>query len=314
MQEDELLTAAKKLHGTGLAPALNALLAATPELPSAEWRVLLTSIIEQVSLSGNVLPYVAPLTNIIRESNEADGEFLSLAMTIASVPVNREPFAACELAAARPLVEAIAEALGELGEKHCGQWSEIGTAIDIWSQASGIAVANPTECWHMQMDALQRGWRKPRLGRAYWTTTEFPSTQEYAEAVVGKVPDAEKALCLAALVGQGMNRDLALEIARYLGGNSKPQLLDDLQASEAPEEYPPLVQQALSLSRSVVKLTHNLVTGKNLTISHADRERRLQTCSQCEAYVAKSQRCRRCGCYLKAKLPLVTEHCPIGRW
>ena len=242
---------------------------------------------------------------------------LSLCTSIAVCRISQDDFRPTRLNGSEVLIDAILGALQEYKAslRDDSTQQELGTAIDIWSQASGIPVDNPTGRWHMQMDALRRGWRRPRLGRAYWTTTKLPTSAEYARALLQNVPEEQQVLCLEALVREGMNRELALEVAAFLSTEQEHHLAAALaRPRAAPAAYPPLVQQAVSLSRSVMKLTQRLVTGQEIRVTDAERIARLEACTRCDAFDADSYRCQHCGCYLKAKLPLATEHCPIGHW
>ncbi len=39
---------------------------------------------------------------------------------------------------------------------------------------------------------------------------------------------------------------------------------------------------------------------------------RLELCDPCE--FKKDARCGKCGCYLRAKVKMATEACPVGKW
>lgn len=40
----------------------------------------------------------------------------------------------------------------------------------------------------------------------------------------------------------------------------------------------------------------------------------LEICKQCEFWRVSDNRCSKCGCFLKLKVKLATEHCPVERW
>lgn len=42
--------------------------------------------------------------------------------------------------------------------------------------------------------------------------------------------------------------------------------------------------------------------------------RRLAICEGCEYFHAKSKRCTQCGCFLKWKTAMRSQHCPIDKW
>ena len=43
-------------------------------------------------------------------------------------------------------------------------------------------------------------------------------------------------------------------------------------------------------------------------------ERRLSICRECPYFVQRTERCRKCGCFMKLKTKLERAHCPIGKW
>ena len=43
-------------------------------------------------------------------------------------------------------------------------------------------------------------------------------------------------------------------------------------------------------------------------------EARLSVCQQCPFFLKGSQRCKKCGCFMKLKTTLKQAKCPIGHW
>jgi hypothetical protein len=41
---------------------------------------------------------------------------------------------------------------------------------------------------------------------------------------------------------------------------------------------------------------------------------RLEICKGCEFYRAKTNQCKKCGCFMKLKTLLEKSKCPIGKW
>ena len=41
---------------------------------------------------------------------------------------------------------------------------------------------------------------------------------------------------------------------------------------------------------------------------------RLEICKSCEFFKPKTQRCGKCGCFMKLKTGLENAKCPIGKW
>lgn len=44
------------------------------------------------------------------------------------------------------------------------------------------------------------------------------------------------------------------------------------------------------------------------------KEERLKVCRGCEFFKPASQKCRKCGCFMKLKVTLEYAKCPIGKW
>jgi tRNA(Ile2) C34 agmatinyltransferase TiaS len=41
---------------------------------------------------------------------------------------------------------------------------------------------------------------------------------------------------------------------------------------------------------------------------------RLKICRGCEFFRPKTQTCKKCGCFMKAKSMLLNAKCPVGKW
>ena len=41
---------------------------------------------------------------------------------------------------------------------------------------------------------------------------------------------------------------------------------------------------------------------------------RLEICKTCDFFRPKTQTCKKCGCFMKAKSMLLNAKCPIGKW
>jgi hypothetical protein len=41
---------------------------------------------------------------------------------------------------------------------------------------------------------------------------------------------------------------------------------------------------------------------------------RLDICKTCEFYRAKTNQCKKCGCFMKLKTSLANAKCPINKW
>jgi hypothetical protein len=56
----------------------------------------------------------------------------------------------------------------------------------------------------------------------------------------------------------------------------------------------------------------HLITEEKTEQSEADR--RLSICQSCQFYRPKSERCGKCGCFMKLKSTIKRAHCPVHKW
>lgn len=88
-----------------------------------------------------------------------------------------------------------------------------------------------------------------------------------------------------------------------------------MRATPPVSDFPPVHVQAGKLARAIGAFAgRSLAKGRPATVSEDERERRMSICRGCADYAARRQRCRRCGCVVRFKTLLETEHCPIGNW
>lgn len=78
--------------------------------------------------------------------------------------------------------------------------------------------------------------------------------------------------------------------------------------------FPPLVQQMRNAIGAVSRLGGAIVHGNQVKATEEEVAKRQAICDGCEYYAKDSQRCQKCGCFLKIKIKLETEHCPIQKW
>lgn len=75
-------------------------------------------------------------------------------------------------------------------------------------------------------------------------------------------------------------------------------------------QYPPLVQQAKNLAKSVLTFAKT----KCKMVDQAEFDRRHAICEACDQFDAKQNRCMKCACYLAVKPWGKAESCPLGLW
>ena len=76
---------------------------------------------------------------------------------------------------------------------------------------------------------------------------------------------------------------------------------------------PPIVQQIKSALQSRLHVASWVWSNRSSPrIGKTDRDERLATCYGCDKL--QDNRCSECGCFVKLKASLVTEHCPWLLW
>lgn len=76
--------------------------------------------------------------------------------------------------------------------------------------------------------------------------------------------------------------------------------------------FPSVAQQAGNLAGTVGRAIVAVATGSHVMTTAEERDRRWSICVACDQLV--SERCLKCGCYMRVKVGLATEKCPIGKW
>ena len=71
---------------------------------------------------------------------------------------------------------------------------------------------------------------------------------------------------------------------------------------------------AKNLGKSLVKTVKAAATGKGIVASSDLALQRASICKACPWFVAKGQRCSKCGCVVPLKIYFEEEECPIKRW
>ena len=79
-------------------------------------------------------------------------------------------------------------------------------------------------------------------------------------------------------------------------------------------EYPPLDEQLKNLGVSLHEFVSRVVKGNRLLASRETQLERFEICKSCERFEADANRCKVCGCYVKPKVSMTYETCPIGKW
>lgn len=73
-------------------------------------------------------------------------------------------------------------------------------------------------------------------------------------------------------------------------------------------------RQAFGLSRAAASALGAAVRGEAVVSTPEQVAARRAECDACPHFVAETERCLACGCFIAAKIRLSTERCPVGRW
>ncbi|HPS78653.1 MAG TPA: hypothetical protein PLS53_10905, partial [Thermoanaerobaculaceae bacterium] len=86
-----------------------------------------------------------------------------------------------------------------------------------------------------------------------------------------------------------------------------------------PAQFPSLPQQARNAAGAIFRAVRSLTQGQPTLSPEALLATRLAQCRACPASTpgtvdVEHRRCLDCGCYLFAKVKLMTEECPRAKW
>ena len=82
------------------------------------------------------------------------------------------------------------------------------------------------------------------------------------------------------------------------------------------KKHPGLISKGKSLAGAVVRVAQRKVSGGRVLVTDEEFDYRMNFCmnNMCGNLDELNLRCFVCGCYLKPKLSLTTEECPMGFW
>jgi hypothetical protein len=80
------------------------------------------------------------------------------------------------------------------------------------------------------------------------------------------------------------------------------------------KHYPSLPEQGKNLAKFSFDLIKNALQGGGLIVSPEVQQQRLEICKSCEQYDESQQRCKKCGCFLPAKVSFALDSCPENKW
>jgi hypothetical protein len=86
------------------------------------------------------------------------------------------------------------------------------------------------------------------------------------------------------------------------------------QLKEEDISLPSKAKMAFSLFRSLRDAGKSALEGKGLVADSDVSNKRIAICAKCPQFIKDQNRCSLCGCFLKAKVKMISESCPIGKW
>ena len=90
-------------------------------------------------------------------------------------------------------------------------------------------------------------------------------------------------------------------------------VLGDDEGTIQPPTLPSAADMARSAGKALVSEAKAIASGEP-PVSDEIVEARLDICTTCDRYAAESKRCLDCGCYVRFKTRLRSQHCPQGKW
>lgn len=71
---------------------------------------------------------------------------------------------------------------------------------------------------------------------------------------------------------------------------------------------------AANLAQTASDILKQAVSGSSILTNEALSLERMQFCNSCEFYIKDQSRCKKCGCFMKAKTKIFVAKCPINKW
>jgi hypothetical protein len=83
---------------------------------------------------------------------------------------------------------------------------------------------------------------------------------------------------------------------------------------EDEHDLPSTGEMAKNLFDTGKDILMGVVAGEGVMVDEAVKLARLDTCHACEFFIRDSERCSKCGCFMKTKTAFKKATCPIGKW
>lgn len=92
----------------------------------------------------------------------------------------------------------------------------------------------------------------------------------------------------------------------------EPRIYFALRQKFSDQTEPPLPTKIHNMSRAGRHIISSILSGKRVLVLEPEQQRRMAICATCEFFTGLT--CKKCGCHIRFKAKLQTEHCPIGKW
>jgi hypothetical protein len=79
------------------------------------------------------------------------------------------------------------------------------------------------------------------------------------------------------------------------------------------EKPPTALNKARSFGYALFKEAKQTLLGEP-KIKKEEANQRIKICESCEFFDKRMAQCKKCGCFLKLKTLMRSQHCPIGKW
>jgi len=80
-------------------------------------------------------------------------------------------------------------------------------------------------------------------------------------------------------------------------------------------KYKTLTKKISRFMRAMISAGKELIRGKGIFINSEVKEQRKKLCKQCKFKHGRIiKTCNLCGCYLRLKIKMSTESCPLDKW
>lgn len=71
-------------------------------------------------------------------------------------------------------------------------------------------------------------------------------------------------------------------------------------------------RRVMNITGAGARVVGSIFGNQPIMVSAEEQTRRMAICGECEFF--NGHTCRKCGCHIRFKAKLQTEHCPIGKW